>query len=752
MRVLVHIVGLLSCSAWIGAAPTAITGMVTDEAGRPLANADMWIPYGVPPKTVSSSPDGAFRLEYEPAQYPNWASLLVIATAPGRAFGVAQCPRGREAAVKLALGPEFRITGLVLDGQRRPIERAEVRVESIEGDATYPRGYVYLGDRPQFRAVTDAQGRYTIGHLPKGASPQLTAKAKGYADFATPFGPQQAAGPVAGSGEDYVIALQRTVPIEGTVTHDGQPVPDVEIQATGEHPFRGDGTAKTDGKGHYRLEGVGPGLYTVSVRGQPDLVAIAREHVFLPPNGSVSGVDLALTPGGFVEGRVVDADTGEGIAKAQVLVRGPAHPSYAGSPDVGTTDEQGNYRVRVAAGTNEVQYAGGADDYAQTYVSVPVTVKEGETAPAPDIALKSSPPVTVQVLGPDGRPVPGIPLQLLTGGRLVQELTDEQGKGVVVGAESRFGTAVLARDAKRDLVGCGTSQPRQTDPMIVQLEPGATVSVRVVDADLNPLSGVAVELHVRVPGDPQAGGELISMAFTQARSGGDGIARFEIVPAHTKLYIGTEQRTANLPRWPDCPPLDPGQTIHLGDVSVDLNLAVIRGIVLNPDQTPAPGVLVQCLAGWDVARTTCTDAEGRFEFAALAADQPAALIAYTPDRKLGGFEILKPNWELEPGIQLGPTATVRGRILTADGARAARTRVYIALRPPDVPGAASWGEPVTDDQGGFTVAGLIPGLDYSLDVLRHEGGGLVTPLLSHPFRPEDAGDIELGDLTLKPNP
>ena len=751
MRVMVLIISLAVGNVCASAAPTVITGTVTDEAGKPVADAGVWLPYGTPGEVgaVRTGGDGAFRLEYDPDQYPGWASVLVIATAAGRALGVAQCPRGAEAAAKIVLGPECQITGLVLDDQRQPIVGAEVRAESIEGDATYPRGYVYLGGRPQFGAVSDAQGRYTLGHLPRGASPRLTAKAKGYADFATPFGPQRAPGPVAGSGEDYAITLQRTVPIEGTVTHDGQPVPGVEVQASAEPPFQGGATAKTDEEGHYRLDGLGPGLYTVSVRGHPDLVAVAREHVLLPPNGSATGIDLTMTPGGLIEGRVVDADTGQGVAKARLIVQGPAHPAHERSPDVATTDDQGNYRVRVADGANRVVYAGG---YGSTYADVSVTVREGETVRASDLALMSSRPVNVQVLGPDGQPAPGVALELLTGGQLAHELTDQQGRAVVEGAESRLGTAVLVRDAERKLVGCGTSPPRPTEPVVVKLESGASISVRVVGLDLNPLPDVGVSLHVRVPGDPQTGAELFSMPFAQARSGEDGIARFNGVPAHTKLYVGSDLRTGNSPNWPQCPLLEPGQTLDLGDVTLDLDLVVLRGTVLNPDQTPAAGALVQCLAARQEREVVCTDAGGRFEFADLPRDQPATLIAHTPDHKLGGFETLQPGWELEPGIALGPTGTARGRILTPEGQPSAALQAHVMLSLRDVETAVSWGEPMTDDQGSFTVTGLIPGLDYSVVVLAQKGGGLVQPLLSHPFRPEDAGDIDLGDLTLKAEP
>jgi hypothetical protein len=394
-------------------------------------------------------------------------------------------------------------------------------------------------------------------------------------------------------------------------------------------------------------------------------------------------------------------------------------------------------------------YAGG---YGPTYADVSVTVKEGETARAPDLALTSSRPVNVQVLGPDGRPAPGVALQLLTGGQLAQELTDEQGKSVVVGAEPRLGTAVLARDAERKLVGCGTAQPRPTEPVIVKLERSATVSIRVVDPNLKPLPDVSVSLHVRVPGDPQVGAELFSMPFAQARSGEDGIARFESVPSHTKLCLGGDLRAGNAPDWPQCPLLEPGQTLDLGTVSLDLNVASVRGTVLNPDQTPAAGALVRCLAARQEREIVCTDAGGRFEFADLPRDQPACLTAYTPDRKLAGFETLQPGWELEPGIVLGPTGTARGRILTPEGQPAAGLQAHVMLSLRDVETAVSWGEPVTDDQGRFAVTGLIPGLDYSVVVFVLEGGGLVRPLLNHPFRPEDAGDLDLGDLTLKPKP
>lgn len=156
----------------VPAAVPAITGVVVDEAARPLANAEIRLVRPEPdrrwsteePRLARTSPDGSFRIA------PLQAGGLYVLTASGPGFAPRSLvvslplpPRSR-APLRLALTRGRTVSGLVLDPRQRPIQGATVKLSEGRPELSF-ESQPELGP---FRAETDAGGRFQVSGLPAG--------------------------------------------------------------------------------------------------------------------------------------------------------------------------------------------------------------------------------------------------------------------------------------------------------------------------------------------------------------------------------------------------------------------------------------------------------------------------------------------------------------------------------------------------------------------------------------------------------
>jgi protocatechuate 3,4-dioxygenase beta subunit len=166
---------------------------------------------------------------------------------------------------------------------------------------------------------------------------------------------QGRAGQRQGMARDVAQAPQGTAAIEGRVlTADtGRPVKRARVTVSG--GGRGGRTASTDDQGRYRIAELAAGSYTVAASRTGFVDAVFGQRRPLQPGTplqitdgqAASNIDLRLTRGGVITGRIVDED-GEPLARALVTVqryqyvRGERQLTPAGSDQ---TDDRGQYRV-----------------------------------------------------------------------------------------------------------------------------------------------------------------------------------------------------------------------------------------------------------------------------------------------------------------------------------------------------------------------------------------------------------------------
>ncbi len=159
-------VAVLACVV-VPAEPIAITGWVVDEAGQPVAQADVWTrtSYDEPRITTESDADGTFRLEVERAE----KEFHVVAVAPGLSVGCGNYSPENPGPLTIKLRPEAQVKGIVLDHNKAPLPGAKVTLLSVS-----PRGdqdleeRVWVGYDGPVNVTTDEQGRYGLEGLGAG--------------------------------------------------------------------------------------------------------------------------------------------------------------------------------------------------------------------------------------------------------------------------------------------------------------------------------------------------------------------------------------------------------------------------------------------------------------------------------------------------------------------------------------------------------------------------------------------------------
>ena len=289
-----------------------LTGTVSDATGGPIAGARIdaarsssFAEAGDAVATATTGADGTYRMTVAEG------ALQVAASSPDYAPQARRVEVGPAGAVAdFALVPGGVIEGVVRD------ERSH---EPVAGASVLARrgAAMLLAETGARRAVTGSDGRFRLTGLRPGAwslragDPGRTTRAPtrvglGVAEQVTGVELLIGAGPV----------------IRGRVVDDaGTAVPGIAVSAIG----RGEGAdAKADAEGRFVLDGLPPGSYTVSARGDAYLpvggtrVALADKDV----DGVVVTVRRGVTLRGHVEPRQV-CDIQQDAAEPLGVLRAP---------------------------------------------------------------------------------------------------------------------------------------------------------------------------------------------------------------------------------------------------------------------------------------------------------------------------------------------------------------------------------------------------------------------------------------------
>ncbi len=749
MRTLTVVTLLALIAAPLHAEEVTITGRVVGPDGETIGGATVGVVTAfMPPyqwETGATAEDGSFEFTVG-VQAPQ-RMTFVAARAEGYAAGGAMSRDGGPLEVRLSR-ETASVSGTVSDAEGRPIEGARIEAMMLQGqgggDEEVAGFFVDWEHAPS--VLTDAEGHFTLGGLPPGVRAMLAVSAEGFATFRN-VNPQGL--PLTGQDEELAYTLRPGGVIAGRVTHDGEPIANIGVRAFGEQDGSvGWGTARTDAEGRYEIREVGPGTYAVTLHGGPeDLVATPVENVTVKPGERTENVDIELTSGAIVRGRVTWEDTGE-------PVEGVAVGSYEsmGSFNQTQTGEDGTYALHLPPGEHRVTVIDQREDArghepGQHKVSLaPDEVFEGA-----DFTLTRKRRITLTVLGPDGEPVPNVTVLWAASERYEGPLaveptvTDEGGRaellfGRMVGEWNSPLSAAVAQDEERDFAGIALINGETDTEATITLGPGAWLETAARTREGEPLAGIS--LHLRWERDRDNG--LLPVEMT---TGEDGRARAGPLPTGITLNVMLSGRHSESTLEParDAMPrveLEPGETREVGPFVLAPEGMTVRGTVIDAEGDPVEGAIV--ISGRNVHGAegkTETDAEGRFELTGISvSEETVTILAVAADGSAAWAEPVDPSIAFEPTLELGTPGSLVATITGADGRPAPDLEVQVfagnlRISPADalpVELKTRATDLRTDAEGRVRVEGLVPGLEYHVmwrtgpDAEHWEGGKSVT--------------------------
>lgn len=495
----------------------ALTGVVVDEAGAPVAGAEIAPSVknrpGLPTSTMMrifrnrgsltrSDRDGRFRLgglvagvDYElRVTKDGFAPSRVQAVIPDGAPGRPATP------LRLVLERGRSVFGLVLDPDRRPVAGAQVTLQaSVAAGPDRFRAALRPESQDTFEAVTKADGRFDLLHLPAGRY-DLTARARGWAPLTVPT----VEIPDAKRATDLgTLVLTPGVALEGSVVDSaGQPVEGAAVHLRevfdNAFPFPLPGpeeepAARSGLDGFFRIEDLRAGS-TVSLSVlRTGYVAGEAKGVRLPVDQPVR---IALQAVGSLAGRVVDSD-GKPIAGVTVRVDFQQRHLFlraSGFPLESRSDPEGLFRIQDVPPGSVDLVAQAAGWQAGTVDGL--DLRAGEEKRGLEIVLSPAAVLRGRVLAPSGRTLPHAQVLLAPADRqsgFHLSETDDEGRYELASLPPGLRT-VEATHPDHGMVRRQVEVQVGDNAFDISLEGGAEVAGRVVDEHGAPVPGAQVWL------------------------------------------------------------------------------------------------------------------------------------------------------------------------------------------------------------------------------------------------------------------
>jgi hypothetical protein len=329
--------------------------------------------------------------------------------------------------------------------------------------------------------VTDAKGRFEIAGLPEGAEVALKVAHPQYA--------QEGTAPVR-AGTDTTVTLTPGALLRGQALRrdDGAPAAGAQVTFRSAHPPHDTTLVVADAQGEF-LARLKPGHYLY--RAASDTLASAGWEQFTA-NVAEARLQVYLGPLGRLEGEVRDAESGEPVAGARVVVQTERSvEAYLRS------GADGRFALDAAEGDYVVALTGAPGYFPPAAGGMRVRLAAGETLNLPGQWLAPIAPFRVQFVNAEGAGMPGVLVSLLRPAQFGWTLADAAGWATLhVGALPEDGRILgIAEDPHQPLGALFTLTRESGQEARVQMLALGAVQGTVRNARGRALAGATVAAY-----------------------------------------------------------------------------------------------------------------------------------------------------------------------------------------------------------------------------------------------------------------
>jgi Carboxypeptidase regulatory-like domain len=714
--------------------PSSLRGRITDEAGAPVADAELQIyPKDVGGRVymAKSKPDGSYV-------FPRVASTAVyrLSIFSKRCVSLFDY---RDDNLNIPLDPPKTVTR---DFVLKPACQLRLTVVDEDGRPISKVTIFKPGRYDGQFSETNKEGQITLGGMPP--SPLVSHFALQHKDFAFEF--------LDIKLDDPKTILERKVTltegksVRGTVTcSDGKPAFGCTILALPSswefnsfplgQPIRADGS--------FELPHIGPGAYKISISVPQGGGSSTSSNLMSDVELFNRKEPLALkadfpSPAsmGFIEGRIRYAGGRRPKQGFWIQATSPARIPLSGGHYVQANENTfkigplpaGQYTLRINSPEIESKQIG----------TVAIGTKNIEL----EVQLRASLKLKGQITGADdGQPLQNLRIRLLktqylrgsnySPNREWQPVSDPKGAFSV----EVPGPGVYVVEASADGYAISSSEPVNTDTELnkelpIKLSRGLSLSGTVVDEAGRPINGATVLARSRFGDLLPVSGEKLAPGAGVATS--DGRFRFdhlspgkETLRALHRDYAFAEIKDLELKSATQRPPVT--ITMKRG--------GTVRGRVFDPSGRPAAGVPLH------FRNTQSNDFQGNGEFASGVSDEagefevghlPETLIYIHRGDEWNSLGVVRlavlPSATKSLRVDFGGIKKVTGRLLV-NGTPVANTKLQLSGESPNLGIMRAF--TMTDGEGNFVFRGIPPGerfLYYSAGTERRQQWVRVKPL------------------------
>lgn len=583
----------------IGVDAGAVSGVVTNVKGLPVANAQVTVTEGDNVRTTTTGATGSYLVNNMVA-----GTITVVATDPGTGLqgqGTGVLVTGQSVNINISLGASGTINGVV-----------------TKADGVTPVGgaTVALSGSTFATTTADPLGRYSFTFVPLGVFTIDATDSNG--NHGRTSGNLFATGQTVGAN----VAFLGRGTVTGTVMDaSGNVVPSAAITLTSSSVFGGSYQATADSNGKFSIAGVFVGSYVVTAQDTVNRLGGQAKGNITSDGQSVTS-NISLGPAGTISGTVFQADGVTVVAGAQVTVTPFGLTT--------TTDTNGNYEFDILpVGTYRVSVTNSATG---DQGSASGTISSQDQIVTVNVTLNGLGQVVVTVIDGGGNEIAGAQVALTSTtsfGGTQNGVT--QSNGTVTFNQVLAGAfKVLATNPATQLSGqnTGSVSVNTTAAITVQLQPAGTIQGTVYQPDgVTPVAGIQLQLQGQVS--------------QTTESAADGTYQFSMVPTST-YSLQAYDSYGNIRGSATNIALTTQGQIVTQNLTL-IGVGTVSGQITNPDGSVATGVgitLNTLAPGYTRSFNSQSDVNGNYS------------ISEVP---VGGFTV---NALLEsPTLLLGGSAT-----------------------------------------------------------------------------------------------